>query len=124
MNFSSDADGFDLYNYPTGAEETAATAATAYPVLSSIGGVLTALAAISSPASDIANDVRAAVEGDEAAEDADMTPEEKAAAEANYTSAGEDAAKAADAATAGLVDNKLLLLLGAVVVGVLLLKRK
>lgn len=124
MSFSSDSDGFDLYNYPTGAEETAATAATAYPVLSAIGGLLTTLSAITSDASDIANDVRDTVKGDEDAEDADMTPEEKAAAEAKYTSAGEDAAKAADAATAGVVDNKLLLLLGAVVLGVLLLKRK
>jgi len=124
INFSSDADGFDLYNYPTGAEETAATAATAYPVLSAIGGVLTAISSITSPASDIANDVRDAVEGDEAADDADMSPEEKAQAEKNFEQAGQQAEDAANAATAGVVDNKLLLFAAVGIIAVLLLKRK
>lgn len=127
-NFASDADGFDLYNYPTGAEETAATAATAYPVLQSIGALLTALSAISGPAADVANDVRDAVEGDEAKEDEDMTPEEKEAAEKNFEQAGEEVEAAASAAEAGAsgiaVDNKLLLFGLAAIVAVLLLKRK
>lgn len=124
MSFSSDADGFDLYNYPTGAEETAATAATAYPVISAIGGVLTALSAITDPASDIANDVRDIVQADEDEEDADLTPEEKKAAEENFEQAGQEAEKAADAATAGVVDNKLLLFAVIGLAAVLLLKRK
>lgn len=124
INFSSDADGFDLYNYPTGAEETAATAATAYPVIQAIGGLLTALTAITGPASEISQDVQKAVEGDEEKEDATLTPEEKAEAEKNFQQAGEDVEKAADAATAGVVDNKLLLFVAVGIIAVLLLKRK
>jgi len=124
-NFSGySIDGLDFdYNYPTGAEETAAAAATASPVLSAIGATLTAISAITSPASDIANDIKSVVEKDEEKDDQSLTPEERREAEQNFENASNAVEDAAEQ-TAGFGEgaNKLLLPLGALVVAVVLLK--
>jgi hypothetical protein len=124
-NFSGySLDGLDFdYNYPTGAEETAAAAATASPILASIGATLTAISAITSPASDIANDIKSVVEKDEEEDDKSLTPDEREAAEKNFENA-ENAVNNATEQTAGFGEgaNKLLLPLGALVAAVVLLK--
>jgi len=124
-NFSGySLDGLDFdYNYPTGAEETAAAAATATPVLTSISATLTAISAITSPASDIANDIKSVVEQDEEKDDQSLTPEERREAEENFENASNAVQNAAEQ-TAGIGGgaNKLLLPLGALVAAVVLLK--
>jgi len=106
--FAIDASSFD-YNYPTGAEETAAAAATASPVLASIGGTLTAISAVTGPAADIANDVERAVGKDEAKDDAGLTPEEKQEIENNFKQAQEEILAAVnEAGIGGAGANKLL----------------
>lgn len=124
-NFSGyaiDASALDYSNVP--GSETAATAAVASPILLKIGATLTAISAITGPASDIANDVKNAVENEENAEDQDLTPDERREAEENFEKAAEAQEEAVEAQTAGFGGgaNKLLLPLGIAAIAVVLLK--
>jgi len=94
-----------LYNYPTGVEETAAAAATAAPVTTQIVSVLgtlatvgTAVSGVTKEAAKISDDVEKVVTRDEEEDDKDLTPEEKAAAEAAFAEAADAATKAAETA--------------------------
>lgn len=124
------------YNYPTGVEETATTAAAAAPVTAKIVGVLGTLASIGTAVGDvtgkaakISEDVEKTVGADEKADDATLTPEEQAAANAQFADAVAQAVAATEAAEKqaekelGGNSNTLLIGLAAVVVLLMFTRR-